>query len=786
MKVLNRKLFRELKTLRTQAFTAAILVICGVSLLVSAWSAYQSLLQAKNQYYRDYRFADIFGELKRAPLALATRISAIPGVDAIDARIVIDGLIDIPGQEEPSVGRFISIPSGSQPALNQVYLRRGRLPQDGAETEVALHEGYAQANRLQLGDQLHVLIQGQREQVRIVGIALSPEHVYALSPAAPLPDDRHFGIMWLSTKQLERLARMPTEFNSIAIGLDKYALPDATIAHIDRLLKPYGGRGAYGRDRQMSNMFVSDEIRQQKASAIYSPAIFLCVAAFLIHVISSRLIATHRGQIATLKAVGYSNSEVSGHYIKLIVLMMLLGAIPGVAVGGALGGLLAKSYEAYFRFPSLDFSLNAYSVFIGITAGIIPGLLGGWTSIRSASRLAPAEAMRPPSPPDFHRGLFGRMGASDKFSALSKMMWRNVLFRPLRLTLSVLGMSIALSVVVMAGAWNDVLDFLMTTQFQRVQREDLSVAFIRPVPTGGIQQLSRMDGVLTVEGYRVVPVRVRYQNHKRELSLTGWPKRGMRQRLDAQLKSIPLPTNGMLLSQFFRDEWGVHAGEKVQVEVLEGEQRTVEITVSGFTEDLVGLNAAMSIEALWRVLGEEPVYNLATVKTDKRKTGSLYVKLKALPVVAAVNLKDAMYRGFQESMGTMIRVSTLILICFALSIALGVIYNSVRVSFSERSWELASLRVMGFGKDAVFRLLLGEVATQVFMCLLPGCIIGYGLTHLIMSTIHAETFGFPVLIRLSTYAKSILVILLALAMSALVVRRMISKLSLAEALKARE
>lgn len=316
MLALNRKLFRDLLSLRAQVAITAILVACGVSLLISSWSAYHSLSDSRDRYYRDYAFADLFCELKRAPLDIVRKLERIPGVNVVEPRLVIEGLIDLMGKgsvygkRELAVGRFISVPAGKQPALNRLYLREGRLPAiggaEGGEVEVVLHEGFARANGLRPGDSLSVLLRGQRERLKVVGIALSPEYVYALSPAGPLPDDKHFGILWVATATMERLSRMAGAFNSVSIGVAHASTAEleGIKLQVDELLKPYGGRGAYGRDRQPSSSFVNDEISQQKGTAIVTPLIFLGIAAFLIHIISSRLIALHRSQIATLKAIG--------------------------------------------------------------------------------------------------------------------------------------------------------------------------------------------------------------------------------------------------------------------------------------------------------------------------------------------------------------------------------------------------------------------------------------------------------------------------------------------------
>jgi putative ABC transport system permease protein len=260
----------------------------------------------------------------------------------------------------------------------------------------------------------------------------------------------------------------------------------------------------------------------------------------------------------------------------------------------------------------------------------------------------------------------------------------------------------------------------------------------------------------------------------------------MRQRLDVRLNVLPPPEGGLHLSRFFQKSWGIERGDAVDVEFLEGRPRAIAVPVAGFTDDLVGIAASVSLPSLWGLLEEEPSFNFAALKIDPAKASALYVKLKELPMIATVNFKASLYRGFQSSMGTMIRVTTGILIAFSLAIALGVVYNSIRVSFSERAWEMASLRVLGFSESETFRMLLAEIAVEVALSIVPGCLIGLGLTHFVLKGVNTETFGFPIVVNRASYATAISAVFAALVLSAAMVRRMIGKQNLAEALKARE
>lgn len=786
-RALNLKMWRDLWGLKSQTITTAILIICGVSLLVAEWSAYRSLEEARDTYYKKYEFADVFAEFKRTSIEPLSKIADIPGIEVLVPRLTSFGLVNVADRLEPAVGRFLSVPSGQQPQLNRLHLRKGRLPVDSSEIEVVAFEGFSEANSISPGDRVRITVQGQSQWAQVVGIGLSPEYVYALSPSAPLPDDLHFGVFWMTEKSLQRILNMQGGFNSLVAKVRPGFSQREILASIDQTLKPYGSLGAYGRDRQISNMFVEDEISQQRVSSIFIPAIFLAIAAFLINIIASRLISLHRMQIASLKALGYTSWEVASHYLKMIFVMTIVGAVPGLWVGALLGSWLSSTYEFFFRFPSLHFSISYTSAGIGLVAGVLPGLVGAAASIRLVFNMAPAEAMRPVAPPAFHASILDKLGLNRLLTTTGKIAFRNLFLRPLRLFSVVLSISMSIAIVIAAGSWADIVDYLVETQFQRVQKEDLSLSLIRPKPSSAIQEVRKLPGVMFAEGFRTVPVRVRYLNHKREILLTGWPKDAeTRQLLDRELDKVHLPPAGVLLSRFFQKNWNMRQGDIIQLEPLEGTQKTFTVPVAGFTDELLGISANMSIEALWKILEEDPGYNLITLKYDPHKMSQLYVQLKERPEVSTVNLKNSFYQGFQESFGGIIRSSTLVLMIASTLIAIGIIYNSVRVSFSERSWELASLRVLGLERWEVTQLLLFEIAIQVLVSLLPGCLLGWGLTHLSLNLIHTETFAFPVVIEPATYARGLLAVLAAFAVSSWIVYQMTGRLNPAEALKARE
>src|SRR5690348_11262877 len=403
LSALDRKLLRDLWHMRGQVVTVALIVASGIATYVTMRGAYESVERAQKAQYARYYFADVFAQLKRAPNSLAAEITSIPGVSVVETRVVVEVNLDIPGLNEPAVGRLVSVPEHRQPMLNDLFLRRGRYIEPGRQDEVLISEAFSAANRIEVGDSIGAVINGRWERLRIVGIALSPEYVYEIRGAEVFPDNKRFGVLWMSRETLGPLFNMEGGFNDVAVALAPGATEAGVIDKLDRLLEPYGGLGAYGREDQISNRFLTDEIAQDRITGIFVPSIFLGIAAFLVHVVLSRLVAMQRNAVGLMKACGYSDFAVGFHYLKFALTAVLIGTVGGLPLGIWLGRGLARMYQSFFRFPDLRFIADPELIFWSIAISSLAAGLGALSSLRRAVVLPPAEAMRPESPVQFRK-----------------------------------------------------------------------------------------------------------------------------------------------------------------------------------------------------------------------------------------------------------------------------------------------------------------------------------------------------------------------------------------------
>ena len=787
IRALDRKLVRDLWEMKGQALAIAAVVAAGVTMFVTYLSNFDSLQRSRDDYFARQRLGDVFATLTRAPTALEARLAAVAGVDVVSTRVVADVVLDVPGLAEPATGRLVSIPGQGRPALNDLSLRRGRWIDPARPDEVLASEVFCEANGLGPGDRLAAIVNGRRRDLTIVGVALSPEYVYAVRAGEMIPDRRRFGILWMGRDALGAAFDMEGGFNDVSFGLGAGVSVDAVIADVDRLLEPYGGLGAIPRRLQMSAWTLENELAQLRTFGVLTPIIFLGVAAFILHVALSRALSLQRAQIAALKALGYSNRDLGWHYTKWAVAIALAGAVTGVVAGQWLGSAMIELYNAFFRFPELDFRLSAWVVAGSLIGSALVGALGAQAAVRRAVRIPPAEAMRPEAPQRYRASVIERPWVQRHVSLVERMIVRSIERQPVRAGLSVVGIALAVAVLLVGFAFIDIMNALVDDQLARVMRQDATLTFVQPRSSAAVHAVQRLPGVMEVEPVRIVPVRLRAGHRSRTLAVTGTATSPRLSRIvDRAGRALSLPADGLAFSAMLGEVLHVRAGDQVQLEVLEGARPRRIYTVSRLIDDTLGLQAYMEITALRRLLNEGATVSGAHVTVDPAVLDPFYARVKAMPAVAGIALRDVMLDNFRETMAENMNLSVGFNVAFAAIIAVGVVYNAARVSLSERARELASLRVLGFTRAEVSRVLLGELALLTAIALPIGAVIGYALGALIMTGFSNEVYRLAFVVRPATVAWAWITVIGAAVMSGWLVRRRVQRLDLVAVLKTRE
>ncbi|MBS2027599.1 MAG: ABC transporter permease [Deltaproteobacteria bacterium] len=783
MKALDRKLLRDLVHLRGQGIATSLLVGCGIASYLASVSTYRSLQRSRDAYYTQARFADVFAHVVRAPEPVLARLRELPGVAAAEARVTDVFRLEVPGAVAPARAQFVSVEDGS--ALDALHLRKGRFPE--RDDEVLVSELFAQANGLEPGSSLEAVVKGKRVSLRVVGIALSPEFVWIIPAGGLWANDKRFGVVWVPRRALARSMGMEGAFNDVVVALAPGANRAEVIDAVDRVLEPYGSFGAVGRDRQPSGRLVDQELAQLRTTATLLPAIFMGVAVFLLNVLLARIIGTHREQIAALKALGYANLRIGLHYVELALVLVAAGAAVGLGLGAWTGARFIQLYAQYFRFPVLAYRLDADVVLEALAIAAASGLLGAARGVLRATRLAPAEAMRPESPAVYRRSAVERAGLDRLLPTSARMVLRTLERHPIRAALSALAIGLATAILVVGRMTFDSVDWMLAIQFERIQREDVAVRFEGPLADRARLELENLPGVRAAEPERVVPVRIRAGHHARETALVGVPEGGtLRQLLGPDQRPLVLPESGVALSRVLAELLQVRPGDGVELEELEGARRRFQAPVTGVVDDQLGTAVYARMGEVARLLRQPRLDSGALLAVDGERIGEVVQRLERYPRVVDVERKDLADEQVRRQTTDLFVTYQLVLSAFAAVIAAGVVFNNARIALAVRSRDLATLRILGFTRGEVAAVLVGEQAIQLLIGVPLGLPLGRLIGALLFAHMDRELYRFQVVVTPETLALSALTVVGVGAASALLVRRQADRMDLVAVLKARD
>lgn len=786
MRALDKKLLRDFRRLWAQGISIALVLACGVAVLLIFYGMYGALQNTRSAYYERNRFADIFASATRAPRNLKDEIAGIEGVWAIELRTVKDAVLDLPSRVETATGRIISLPANGA-LLNVPIIRSGRTPDPDASNEIMVNEPFALENGYQLGDVIHANLNGRKRPLTIVGTALSPEYIYTIGPGSLMPDNENFGILWMAEDAASSAFDMTGAFNDISLKLTRDADPEEVIDRLDDILEPYGGTGAYGRDQQLSDAFIDSELLGLETMARILPPVFFGIAAFLVNMVIGRIVALERSQIGLMKALGYTNFTIAAHYIMLAVLIAVIGVLIGWVLGAWLARGMALLYAEFFTFPYLIFSVSKFTYVLSGVLGLLAAALGAVVNALKAARLAPAVAMSPPAPPNFRRGVLDTLFLAMRLSQPTMMILRGIMRWPLRAALTSLGMALGVSVLVASSFFNDSMDEIIDVAFFQSNRQDAILLLARDQPISVLEDIERLPGVLRAEGQLSLPVRLSNGHLEKNVAIeASWPDADLSRVIDPDGKVIEAPAEGILLTKRLAGQLDVAPGDGVDVEFLTGRREKHRLFVSGIVTQYFGIGAYMNADYAARLFRETPQISAANVLVDDNRIDDLHRALKDMPNLAGLIMLNDTRQAFRDTIKENIVIQSIIYIAIAAMITIGVTYNSARIQLSERARELASLRILGFTNAEVSYILMGETLLLAIVAQPLGWAVGALLAWGMGFAFASDLYTIPVILKNHTFGFASVIGLGAAVGSVLIVRRRLDTLDLVSVMKTRE
>jgi putative ABC transport system permease protein len=790
--VLDRKLLRELRSTGFVLAAVGGIMAIGVAAYVTLASAYQNLTTAQRLYHAECRMADFWIDLKKAPLAEVAALAALPGVVDVRPRIQFFATVDLENVVEPINGLILSLPNRREPVINDIVLRQGSYFTEARDNEVIVNEAFARSHKLYPGQWIHLLLNNRRQELFIVGTAISSEFTYLVGPGSIVPDSRRFGVFYLKQTFAEEVFDMQGACNQVVGRLSPHERehPKELLRRAEILLDDFGVLNAIPLEDQASNRFLSNEIKGLRAFGVINPAIFLAVAAMVLNVLLSRLAEQQRTVVGTLKALGYSDRAVAVHFLEFGLVVGVFSGLAGCALGYQLAGGMTAMYQTFFQFPALANRIYPDIVGLGIVIGLVCGVCGSLFGARSVLKLDPAVAMRPKPPP------VGGAVFLEKFPRLwnvlsfaERMTLRNVIRQRLRTAAGIfaaaMGATLSVDALLLYVEMQHMVDF----QFELVQRSDLDLGFKDEQGREALDEARRLAGVDRAEP--VLDVACTFVNgpHTRKGTITGVVRGGLLTRPRDEIgRPLRIPTAGLLLTRKMAEILHVGRGDKLEIRPTKGLREPRQVEVVGVADSFLGIAVYADFDFLSRLIGEEASITGAQllIRPEPAARAELFRELKQLPGVQSVTARADAISNVRETLVKNQRVFIGLLVLFAGVIFFGSVLNSSLVSLAERRREVATLRVLGYGPWQVGALFLRESLLTNTAGTLLGLPLGYLMNYGITLAYDTEMFRIPLVDPTQVWLW-VTALGLGFGLAAhLIVQRSIHRMDWLDALNARE
>lgn len=792
MKVLHRKLWRDIRQSLGLLIAVGSIITIGITCFVGMRSAYFNLREAKQRYYRQSRMADFWIDMKKAPLAELEERLDVPGIAAWRSRIQFSATVDLPDFAEPVNARVLSLPPQRSPVINDIVLRQGGYFSERRLNEVIVNEDFAEAHRLLPGDPVYLVINNRRQEMWVVGTAISSEFTYVLDTGAVLPDPQRFGVFYVKREFAEDVYDFEGAANQV-VGLFSHEgrqRSEGVLRQLEQRLEDYGVIAAIPQRLQMSDQFLTNEINGLGAFATITPGMFLVIAALVLNVFLGRLARQQRTAVGTLKALGYDDADIFRHFLSYGLMVGIAGGLSGSALGYLASWGMTLVYQMYFQFPDLRSDFYWTTNAAGVSVSILFALLGSLRAAREMLKLRPAEAMRSPPPRRGGAVWIERIGVLwNNLSAAWRMVLRNLLRGRWRTATAAFSAMTGSALLVNGFLMVEAQDFMIQFQFEQVQRSDVDVVFTSERGEAAWDELRRAPGVRSVEPLLELACTLENGPYRRLMSITGLlPEARLTVPREVSGARIDVPEQGLVLTRTLADRLRVAPGDHLTVRPVRGERRPQRARVAQVSDSFIGLTAYANIFYASRLADEPFVMSGAqlAIEPQPSELAQLYRVLKKTPGVQTVQVRRENVEMLKETLLQNQQVLIVVIVGFSGVIFFGSILNASFVNLHERRREVASLRALGYSSVQIGRIFLREALLANLVGTLAGLPAGYGFLWLTALSYDSDFLRLPV-VWANWIGYSAIVVALGFTLLAhLVIQRSINRMNVREELNVRE
>jgi len=787
MGILLRKLIRDVNEAKGQFISIVVIVLIGVMFYSGINATFMNLSLISEKYYDEYRFGDIWADFYKAPEGVVDRIKALSYIKMVDGRIVQDLKMNI--SDMNVTVRLITLPDAKRDVVNDVAIKSGKYFSENESNQCLVEEEFYKAHNLDRGDYIYPIINGNEVKLKVVGSVKSPEFVYVLKDGGELmPDNTKFGIIYIKNSFGQAILGFNGSINSLSAILSNGTNIEDAKDEFKKILKNYGVTSIIGKEDQISNRMLSEEMKGLKATGGTFPIVFFLVAAVIIYIMMGRMVENQRTQIGILKAFGFSNLQVLFHYLSYSIFVALIGCFLGAICGMYLGIGFTNLENAYFHLPPADMKIYPELVIPASVITLFFCILAGFNACKIVLKITPSEAMRPKAPKSGKTILLERIKAFWGILNYSwKIILRNLFRYKKRAMMTSIGVIFSTALVLISLSMLDSINYMVEQQYKNIQNYDIKVNFNRFLNMEEMSSISNIAHVSKLEPVVEAGVEISNGWRKKNVGFTGLiGEPEMYKVTDKKGETVKLPKQGILIPQKLAETLDVKINDMVYIKSLLPGKEKKEAYVKGIVAQYIGQSAYCSLDYAGMFLGEGVCANSAVLKLNNVNDEKEVIdKLKDIPAVSSIQSKSDSLNNLTKNMAASTS-SMGVMIILAAVLAIAVMYNIASINIFERQRELATLKVLGFKNKEVKKLVFNENYIIAFLGGLIGLPTGLWMGYSMMSVSNTDSYSFPFIVTVKTYLLSLVLTMIFTAMANMVLSKKIRMIDMIAVLKSNE
>ena len=780
------KLVREIMNAKVRFFAITLVVVIGVAIFIASSMSYRNLDTSYAFTYEKLNFADFRVNADEIPEYIVGKAEKVPGVTMVTPRVKVDEPFVMTGGKH-LVGRVAGLPY-EQPFIDDLIIKEGRYFEPGDSMVCIAESHFASYYDVHPGDTIYYDKNGAEVPVEIIGVAGNPEYLVLAGEKgdiSPILSASAMAILWMPIRDVQEMAQLPDSYNQLLFKVDDPENMEPQIAAVEEIMKYTGIQDVVPQDEHVGNVMMKADLEGFKSFALFFPLMFLFIACFSIYILLSRLVYTQRPFVGVMRAIGYTKKQILFHYLSFALVIGVLGAIVGAALGYVMSSYITSVYAGTMGIPMTKIKTYWTVVFQGMMLSLVFCAIAGiMPAIRSA-RLDPSKAMRGETlEVAYRRPLLERIfPPMSRLPLFLKVPFRNLSRNRRRTAFTIIGLVFSVMIVLVFLATLDTATSALERGFHDTNRFDMVAMFLGGRDDALITKIRRVPGVTEVEPTLGYDCTVAWDGESAETVMMGIvPNTRMKYFYTSDGKRVTLTGRHVLMNQWFHLQKGLNVGDTVNIST---EYRDKDFIVGEFIEEPMGnvvyIPADEAQELLAYGMGSRGGFY---VKTEPGAYAEVRNELQEFPGMAAIIDLDEIKREIESYM-SLLYIIVYVMLAFALVMAFTLTFNTVTINILEREREIATIRTIGTESWKISAMTTLENIIFGLLSLAPGIFLGIMVGRYAMSLQQTDYFTMTLEVSMRSYILVSVGILVMLILCQIPSLRYVKKVHLAEATKER-